>query len=110
MGEMSSLALKESEGLMTIPLNFLFEIWQNEGFVTHYMSIMQEFATFTENLLKDGIASGEFRPVNTEDTAWGLMALIDGIMLYHMSGAPGDFLQQLQTMIDIFVSGLEARD
>lgn len=110
IGGVSSLALEESEGLMTIPLNFLFEIWQDEGFVNHYMGIMQQFATFTENLLEEGIASGEFRPVNVSEAAWGFMALIDGIMLYHMSGAPGDFLQQLQTMTDIFISGLEARD
>ena len=109
LGEGMGQALSASQELTTLPIKFLMEAWLDEEVTQHYTALMAEFAAQVEDLLKEGIAGGEFREVDTHEVAWGLMALVDGIVLYHMTGMPGNVEKQLQIMTDLFVKGLRER-
>ncbi len=101
--------LEQGQELLTMPLHFVIEIWQDEDFIGHYMEIMEGFAGQVVLLLQEGVDSGDFRDIDTEAAAWGIMALIDGIFLYRMAGMPGDVSQELSTMVDLLIEGLLKR-
>lgn len=105
----SAQAAEVSQDFLTLPLNFLIEIWQDEAFIKHYISILEEFVNRTEALIKEGIDAGEFRPVDVHNAAWGIMAMYDGIFLYLMAGMPGDAAKQMAVMTDLIIEGLAAR-
>jgi AcrR family transcriptional regulator len=102
--------LEQGQDLLTMPLHFVIEIWQDEDFIGHYMEIMEKFAIQVKALLQEGIDSGDFRDIDTEAAAWGIMALVDGIFLYRMAGMPGDVSRELSTMVELLIEGLLKRD
>ena len=93
----------------TLPVNFLIEAWQDEGFTNHYKELIEAFGSKMEALIREGIASGEFQPIDAAEATWGIMAMLDGIILYAMVGMPGDPAKQLQIVTDLIIKGLQAR-
>jgi AcrR family transcriptional regulator len=58
-------------------------------------------------VIEQGIAQGEFRPVNPRQFAIGLMAVTDGLGIYQMMEIEHfDFAAILKTMIDVLIAGL----
>jgi AcrR family transcriptional regulator len=105
----SAQVAEMSQDFLTLPLNFLIEIWQDEAFIKHYLSFIEEFANQIETLIKEGINTGEFRQVDVHNAVWGMMAMYDGIFLYLMLGMPGDAAKQMSVMTDLIIEGLAAR-
>lgn len=107
MGEASMVLIREEDNeLLTMPLVFLIEIWQEKDFMQHYIASIENVAKHTANIIQTGISNGEFREVDAQEVSWGLMAMMDGIFLYHITGVPGDAAKQMADMIDIVIEGL----
>lgn len=105
----SALMLPEATAELTAPLKFLVELWQEDTFIDHYRTVMTPSAHQIATLIEAGIAAGEFRPVDANALAWGLLALGDGLLIYAVTRMPGDRQQQLATLADLILAGLQAR-
>ncbi len=104
----SFLLAPEAASELTAPLKFLVELWQEEAFMAHYRAVMTPIAAEISGLIKAGIAAGEFRPVDAEALAWGLLALGDGLLIYAVTNMPGDRQGQLAVLADLILAGIQA--
>jgi AcrR family transcriptional regulator len=97
---------EQNKGALKLPLNFIVELWQEEIFMQHYRATLQSFVDQAKALLETGIARGEFHAVDTDELAWGLAALYDGLILYYMLGLPGNIFIQVKLLSDLLIRGL----
>jgi AcrR family transcriptional regulator len=100
-------SFEQNPELFKLPMNFLIELWQIEGFMAHYKGVITTFADQIEALINMGIAKGEFREVDTHELTWAMMALIDGLILYHAVEMPGDVTRQFTLMLGLILDGLQ---
>ena len=91
----------------TFPLQFLLEMVEDEDFMAHYKELIGAFAEEVQKLIDEGIRSGEFSQVNSEELAWSLMAAYDGILLYALTGMPGDPLGMAKALTELVIKGLK---
>lgn len=67
----------------------------------------QSFIDLIEPIIEEGIAQGEFRPVNVRDTALAFGALYEGtILLYMYFKDELDFEKQFRSNLNIIMKGL----
>lgn len=110
LGMATADAVINSTELASFPLNFMMEAWLDDSVSDHYFAMLQKFADILEKLLKEGIANGELREVETSEITWGMMAMLDGIVLYYLAGMPGDVNKVASAMMDTMIEGLIKRD
>jgi AcrR family transcriptional regulator len=91
---------------LKLPLHFIIELWQEPFFMEHYRALIQTFVDQIKALIEAGIASGEFRAVDSHELAWGLAALYDGLILYYMLDLPGNLFAQIDLMSNLIIRGL----
>ena len=103
-------AILNSEELASFPLSFMMEAWLDDAISDHYVDVLQQFADILEKLLKEGIANGELHEMDTHSTTWGLMAMLDGIILYYLAGMPGDVEKVASAMMETLIEGMIKRD
>ena len=101
------LASESEMAFTTFPLQFLLEMLEDEDFMAHYKELIKAFAEEVQKLIDEGIRSGEFRQVDSEEVAWSLMAAYDGILLYALTGMPGDPLGMGKALTDLVIKGLK---
>ena len=106
----SQMMVDADQELTTMPVNFLLEIWQDQEFSQHYMEMLGEFADATRSMIRKGIEDGELREVDFEGVTWGIMALYDGIFLYHLTGFPMNSAGVFEAMTNVLIEGLIKRD
>ncbi|MBN1121699.1 MAG: TetR/AcrR family transcriptional regulator [Anaerolineae bacterium] len=106
----SKILVSAEQELSTMPLNFLLEIWQDEEFSQHYLDVLGEFANSTREMIREGIENGELREVDVDGVTWGIMALYDGIFLYHLTGFPMKSANVFEVMTNVLIEGLVRRD
>ena len=101
------LASESEMEFSTFPLQFLMEMVEDEDFMAQYKELIKTFAEEVQKLIDEGIRSGEFRQVNSEDVAWSLMAAYDGILLYALTGMPGDAPGMGKALTELVIEGLK---
>ena len=67
------------------------------------------FADAVEHIINEGIAAGDLKQVDAHEAAWGMMALIDGVVLYKIAGMPGDAGRQITLLYDLIIDGMRKR-
>lgn len=92
--------------LMSLSVNFLVELWQDDAFNARYQAALAPFQTQVRALIEAGMAAGEFRPVDADALSWALMAQIDGLLLYVFTGLSTDPAGQLRALSDVLLAGL----
>jgi AcrR family transcriptional regulator len=110
LGKATTDAVINSTELTSFPLNFMMEAWLDDTVSDHYFDMLQQFANILEKLLKEGIANGELREMDTFDITWGMMAMLDGIVLYYLAGMPGDVTKVASAMMETLIEGMIKRD
>jgi AcrR family transcriptional regulator len=106
----SKVLINADQELSAMPMNFLLEIWQDEEFSQHYTDILGSVVERTRNLIREGVENGELREVDIDGATWGIMALYDGIYLYHLIGFPLNTANVFEVMTNILIEGLIRRD
>jgi AcrR family transcriptional regulator len=101
------LASENEMGFSTFPLQFLLEMMEDEDFMARYKTLIGAFAAAVRKLIDEGIQSGEFRQVDSEEVAWSLMAAYDGILLYALTGMPGDPPGMGKALTELVIKGLK---
>jgi len=107
---MSSLAaamVTQDRELLALPLNFLVEVWQDPEFVAHYRAMLEGFGLQFEYMLTQGVASGEIKAVDTHALAWGILALIDGVFLYYLTGLLSNPHTYMEAVLDRVIDGVK---
>lgn len=106
-------SLKQVEGeasdLMTLPLNLMTDLFHDQDFLNHYREVISDLAQQTQQIIEDGIDQGLFRSVNPEETAWSIMAIYDGVLLYKIMGMPLNLEQQSRLLGELMIRGLQAQ-
>ena len=70
------------------------------------VGIYQPYVEQLTALIEEGIASGEFRPVNAAHLASLLIAVYDGLLLQMVLGLPIDAQEISATFLDVLLKGL----
>lgn len=104
--ELTMDALSHSDLFTAVPINFLTELWQEEGFMDHYRSAMTPYAEMLTGLIEAGITAGDFRPVDATAAAWGIMAALDGVIIYIVAGLPDTSTASGKALSDLLIAGL----
>jgi len=104
---------EESKQTLKLPLILISELLQDEAhdedLILHARSVLSVFATQLKELIDEGISNRELNKVDSEKLAWGLMALLDGLVLYYAVGITENTTKHLQLMAELIVDGLKKR-
>lgn len=91
-----------------ITLDFWAQTLESERMQRTFMTWLKQYQHQWAAVIEAGIASGEFRPVNSEQAALGLFAILDAVGLYKtLLGAEIDLPGTIETTLDIFLAGLK---
>lgn len=104
---------EESKQTLKLPLILISELLQDEAhdedLILHARSVLSVFATQLKELIDEGISNGELNKVDSEKLAWGLMALLDGLVLYYAVGITENTTKHLQLITELVVKSLQIR-
>jgi AcrR family transcriptional regulator len=102
---------EESKQTLKLPLILISELLQDEAhdedLILHARSVLSVFATQLKELIDEGISNGELNKVDSEKLAWGLMALLDGLVLYYAVGITENTTKHLQLITELVVKSLQ---
>ncbi len=101
-----SQVAEEDLSLAALPLTLMTELLNDKDFIDRYRVAINEFAKEVQAIIEQGIASGEFKEVDTYETAWALMSVYDGLLMYHILNMPGSIQKQNKIIVDLIVAGL----
>jgi hypothetical protein len=74
-----------------------------------WCDLLEEYQALLSNIVAEGVASGEFRPVDAESLVWALMATYDGLAAYAGFIPDLDVQRISETYADVVLDGLGAR-
>lgn len=97
-----------AKGLFTLFLEFWASSSQREEAGQLWTDLLVEYRDFFVAIIEDGIASGEFKPVDARSLAWVLMAAYDGLAAYIMLVPDLDLAAISNTFVETLLHGLEA--
>jgi AcrR family transcriptional regulator len=103
------LLIKE-RNFAALVMSLALETWQDEVIKQHYLEMASDFIDVIEALLEEGVASGEFRAVNTREVAHGLAALFDGVFFHDFAGVGGDAAERIEIVTDLMIEGLRSKE
>lgn len=71
-----------------------------------WYDLLEEYQAILSAIVEEGVASGEFQPVDAESLIWALMATYDGLAAYAGFIPDLDLQRISQTFTDIVLNGL----
>jgi AcrR family transcriptional regulator len=108
---MVQVFLDEAEQLtpfFKLTLDFWAQTLESKRLQRTFSAWLKRYQERFAPIIEAGIASGEFRPVNSEQAALGLFAMVDGVGLYKtLLEAEIDLDNTVRTTLDIFLNGLK---
>ena len=72
------------------------------------MDLLREFKDIVVGIIEEGVASGEFKPVDAEALVWALLAAYDGLAAYDMFMPELDLPRVNQVFVETLLNGLRA--
>jgi TetR/AcrR family transcriptional repressor of bet genes len=74
------------EQLGRVYVHFLAKTLLDQGFKEVYLEVYASYLAGTMEVIRQGVETGEFRDVDPREAAYGFLALVDGIIMYHNIG------------------------
>lgn len=71
-----------------------------------WYDLLEEYKAVLTNVIEEGIAAGEFRPVDAQSFVWALMATYDGLAAYGAFISDLDLRTISRTFTDVMLEGL----
>jgi TetR/AcrR family fatty acid metabolism transcriptional regulator len=103
--------VEDSEQLIPffkITVDFWAQTSESDRLQCSFSTWLQRYQQQFGAVIEAGIASGEFRPVNGDQAALALFAMLDAIGLYKtLLGAQIDLHNTVETALEIFLTGLK---
>ncbi len=97
---------KQIEGFFGLFLEFWASSAQREEVGQVWVGMLVEFKIMLVDIVKEGISSGEFKPVDAEALVWALLAAYDGLAAYDMLIPDLDLDRACEVFTETILSGL----
>lgn len=97
-----------AEGLFTMFLEFWASSARREEAGQLWTDVLVGYKDVVVGIIEEGVASGEFKPVDAEALAWALMAAYDGLAAYIMLMPDLDLGSSSRAVIETLLSGLQS--
>ena len=109
---MMMVALESSEQLIPF-FNVFLDFWartsEDEQLRQMFDGMITDYQTLIGGLIEEGIASGEFRPVNVPHLSLAIFGVVDALMLYQaLLGEKINARGSATTALDVILAGLKA--
>ena len=92
--------------------NLFVEFWAQDSHREKFGQLRTDMLTQSKEIvvgiIEEGISNGEFRPVDTDQLAWAMMAAYDGLAIYITLIPAIDMERVSQVFVETLLSGLEA--
>lgn len=99
---------EEASGFFSLFLEFWASSSRREELGHVWLDLLEEYQDAIADIIEEGIASGEFRPVDAEPLVWALLAAYDGMAAYLMLKPDLDLAQINEAFTDVLIKGLLA--
>jgi hypothetical protein len=98
------------EGFFSLFLEFWASSPRREEASRLWVDLLEQYKDVVVGIIEEGIASGEFEPVDAEELVWAIMAAYDGLAAY-VTLMPGLNLDRIsQVFVETLLGGLAAED
>ncbi len=108
---MMIVSIESSEELIPffkVFLDFWAQTSEDEQLLRIFNNMLEEFQNQLSMILEEGIASGEFRPVNTPQLSLALFGMVDSLFLYKtLLGDKVDMRGSAEAALDVVLEGLK---
>jgi AcrR family transcriptional regulator len=96
------------EGLFSLLMEFWASSSNREEAARIWASLLEEYRNIIVAIIKEGVESGEFKPVNAEALVWAMLATYDGLAAYLMLLPELDLQQTSEVFVETLLDGLQA--
>ena len=95
------------EPIFGVFIDFFAETRHDQEVEAAFRKLLIPYIDFVAGIIHEGVDNGQFKPVKARQMAVGLMAALDGVVLYHMMLTDDfDWPQTAQQFEEIFLYGL----
>jgi AcrR family transcriptional regulator len=108
LGQGMASFCKEAAGFLGLFAEFWAQTERRDEAVQLWAGMLTEYTHAIASIINDGIASGEFRPVDATHLTWSMMAAYDGIAFYLMMIPDLDADAVGAAFVDTLLNGLRA--
>jgi AcrR family transcriptional regulator len=99
---------KQIEGVFALFLEFWGSSPRREEASKLWLGALVEFKDLLAGIIKEGINSGEFKPVDADELVWAIMAAYDGLAAYDIMIGELDLDRISNVFAETILSGLMA--
>lgn len=99
---------EEFTGFFSLFLEFWASSSRREELGHVWLDLLEEYQDAIADIIEEGIASGEFRPVDADSLVWALLAAYDGMAAYLMLKPELNLAQINEAFTDVLIKGLLA--
>jgi TetR/AcrR family fatty acid metabolism transcriptional regulator len=111
---MVNVFLQESEQLIPffkITVDFWAQSMESDRLQRMFWKWLRRYQKQLAGVIKEGVARGEFRPVQAEQVALGLFATLDALALYRsLMGSDIDLPGTVNASLEVFLAGLQQQE
>ncbi len=91
---------------VSLYMDFFIQASQQEPVRQALKEPYARYSDLIAGIIEEGIASGIFRPVDTQAVARGIAGAVDGVMAQSLLGLGWDIREPLNTLTDTLIRGL----
>ena len=99
---------KATEGFFSLFVEFWVQSSRREEAAQLWTDLLVQFKDIMAGIIEEGIRSGEFRSVDSEQLVWAMMATYDGLAVYAMMMPDIDVDRVSRAFIETLLNGLIA--
>jgi len=96
----------EQEDIMLVTMDFWALSRYDAEFLTLLREVLAGLMKTVEDMVADGVARGEFRPVEVREVSQILLGMYDGLFFYASLGIPVEWTRVSKTLQDLLQHGL----
>jgi AcrR family transcriptional regulator len=106
LGQSMTQLAQEIQGLFTLFLEYWASSARREEAGQLWAGMLTEYKDVIVAIIEEGVARGEFRPVQAGPLVWAVMAAYDGLAAYTMLIPDLDLAASSQVLVETLVRGL----
>jgi len=106
VAQVAAKVSKKIEGFFSLFLEFWASSPNREEAAQVWLSLLVQYKDIVTGIIEAGIGSSEFKPVDTEELAWAMLAAYDGLAAYAALIPDVDVDRASQAFVETLLSGL----
>lgn len=101
---------KKAQGLFNLFIEFWEQSSRRQEASQLWADLLDESREIIAAIIEEGVRNGEFKPVDTRQLAWAMMAAYDGLAVYVTMMPDIDLDQVSEVFVETLLSGLVVRE